>query len=125
MASEVTEIATVRIHDLCPRRALITRDSARPIGRAVVEAISGCGHRVALDFSGVDAVTPSFVDEVLIVLDEALTEAERASLQLSFVNPPTRLSAKFAAVGRSHNLSIEEVGPREWLISRSAARAAV
>src|SRR5713226_140537 len=112
---------TVRIYDLVRRRALVTRDSARLIQRAMAAAFARQPGEVALDFSGVEAVTPSFVDEVLTVLDEILGAAERKNFRVLFLNPPTRLSAKFAAVGRGHRVRMKESEPGSWTITEEVA----
>jgi len=46
------------------RKILVTRESASAVREAIESSISAEGE-VALDFSGIDAVTPSFVDEIL------------------------------------------------------------
>lgn len=113
---------TVKVDNLLHKRALITRESARVISGALSTAMAMDGGEVALDFSGVDAVTPSFVDELLAVVDEILTEREWASFRVLFLNPPTRLSAKFAAVGRARGLQIAESLEGAWTITAGTAR---
>lgn len=114
---------TIRVFDLLRRRALVTRESARTIGPALIQALEGSGGEVTLDFSGVEAVTPSFVDEVLNVVDEALSERARASLRVLLLHPPTGLTAKFSAVGRGHKLRISESAAGAWMITEEVAQA--
>ena len=109
---------TLRIHDLVRKRALVTRESARPIAEALSQANGTDNEDVTLDFAGVDAVTPSFVDEVLAVFETTLRRTSRSSFRLLVVNSPTRLSAKFSAVARARGLEIAESSSGAWTISR-------
>jgi hypothetical protein len=112
---------TIGVYDLLQRRALITRESARSIAGPLSAALELCEGEVALDFSGVEAVTPSFVDEVLGVIYETLKAGERSSLRVTVLNPPTRLSAKFAAVGRGRRLRISESPGGAWTVTEDPA----
>lgn len=109
------------MHDLLQKRALITRDSAKPIRQALAGSDIAVADDVALDFSGIDAVTPSFVDEVLAILEEALRRTKRGELRLLLVNPPTRLSAKFSAVARARGLQISESEDGAWAVTAASA----
>ena len=109
---------SVNVYDLLRKRALVTRQSARTVGDAVARAFESAGGEVVLDFSGIDAVTPSFVDEALGSIEEMLRSSDGNQLRLVFVNLPTRLSAKFAAVGRARGLDISESDSGAWIITR-------
>jgi STAS-like domain of unknown function (DUF4325) len=102
---------TLKIHDIVAKRALVARESAWPIRDALGH--TGVAEQIALDFSGVDAVTPSFVDELLTIL-AASVNAGNGEFSVLVVNPPTRLSAKFAAVARAHAMSIRELDTGSW-----------
>jgi hypothetical protein len=106
----------MRVFDLLPRRVLVTRESARSIAVPLALALERGQGEIALDFSGIEAVTPSFVDEVLNVVDESRGSGDRASLRVRLLNPPTRLSRKFSAVGRGHGLRISESADGAWTI---------
>jgi hypothetical protein len=110
-------VATLKLYELLKRRALITRESADTIREAVTASIGSNGE-VTLDFSGVDAVTPSFVDEVLGIIDDASDQTGRTALRVVFLNAPTRLSAKFAAIGRGHGARMIEADSGSWEITR-------
>lgn len=109
-------MATIGVYDRTRKRALITRDSARALAQFLREQAAG-DREITLDFADVEAVTPSFVDEILTILQEFLGEAGKADLKIMFVNTPTRLSKKFAAVGRAHGLRITESPDGLWDIS--------
>jgi hypothetical protein len=108
---------TVSVYGLIQRRALVTRESARMIQDVLADALKRSPGEVALDFRGVEAVTPSFVDEVLTVLAELLSGTGGAKLRVLFLNSPTRLSEKFAAVGRGHHLKMAESEQGAWTIT--------
>ena len=112
-------MGSLSIYDLVRKRALITRESAGAIREALAEA--GHENEVILDFTGIDAVTPSFVDEVLALIEEVLRAKDRSQLRVTFLHPPTRLSSKFAAIGRGRQLQIDESEDGAWVIT--AARA--
>ena len=113
----------IQIHDLLKRRAVITRHSARAIGEALRSALEGAKGELIVDFAGVEAVTPSFVDELLSVIEEVTATESRIAVRLLFVNLPTRLSAKFAAIGRARGVEIREAQPGSWTIAAPSSRA--
>ena len=112
-------MSAVMIHALTRKRALITRGSAQKIGEALVAASDQSP--LLVDFAGIDAVTPSFVDELLAVVESILKDRGQAEATAVFLNPPTRLSEKFAAVGRAHSLKVIEADDGSWTISAGVA----
>ena len=113
---------SLRVYDVVRKRALVTRESARAVGDALAAALTSTEGEVVLDFSGLEAGTPSFVDEALSSIEQMLGESGRSRLRVVFVNPPTRLSAKFAAVGRARGLEMKESDNGVWTITASAAQ---
>ena len=113
---------SVTVYDLVRKRALVTRQSAAVIGEALAAALAADGDEVVLDFSGIDAVTPSFVDEALSSIEGLLRGDVRGQLRVVFLNSPTRLSAKFAAIARARGLEIRESDSGSWTITGSLAR---
>lgn len=109
----------LKVYDLLRKRALITRESAAKIGDALAEAWDE--GRLIVDFAGVDAVTPSFVDEILTMVETVLRGKNQVDPAVIFVHPPTRLSAKFAAVGRAHQLNVIESEDGAWIITPNLA----
>jgi hypothetical protein len=76
----------------------------------------------SLDFAGIDALTPSFVDELLLVIYAVLRETDhRSAFRIVFNNVPTRLSEKFSAIARSHEASVEQLDEKTWCFTRQAA----
>jgi hypothetical protein len=110
---------SVKLHDIIPSRVLVTRQSARLIEPTLAALVAGGQKTIELDFSDVAGVTPSFLDETLAILEEQL-RGKSPRPRVLIVNPPTRLSSKFEAVGRGHGLAIsEEAGA--WTISEETA----
>ncbi len=112
-------MGSLNVFELTGKRALVTRASAAEIGSALNEASTD--GEIIVDFAGVDAVTPSFVDEILAVVEELVRDRDAGGV--SFLHIPTRLSEKFVAVGRAHQLSVTESEDGTWAITPSSAVA--
>ncbi len=110
---------TLRIFDLMGKRVLVTRGSARAIQSNLGAALREGAGQVALDFLGIEGIAPSFLDEILSVVEDCIQDTSDNQLQIMVINSPTQLSSKFAAVGRGHGLSIRESGSGTWIISKS------
>lgn len=109
-------MAQVRIFESIQKRVLVTRDSAHLLSEALISAVRKDPESIELDFEGIDAVTPSFVDELMTVLEQ-VAESEHTSFRIVFVRPPMRLSEKFLAIGRGHGRRMTESGPGSWTIA--------
>jgi len=109
-------MGVVRVHELLPMRALVTRESAHQIAGAIERAGGEQGETLVLDFAGIEAVTPSFVDEVLGICEEHLAGGAGRNSVIAIVNPPTRLSSKFGAVARGRGMTIVESLDGSWTI---------
>jgi len=115
-------MAVVTVYELIPRRALVTRESAHVIARAIAEAGSGNSDTLVLDFAGIQAVTPSFVDEILDICAKTLSKRSAGGALLAVVNPPTRLSSKFTAIARGRGMTILESSDGTWTIRAEAPK---
>jgi hypothetical protein len=111
-------MTTLRIFDLVQKRVLVSRDSARTIQPQLVAALADGLGELVLDLSDVDGLTPSFFDETLSIVEEALSARPESKFRLTVKNPPTTLSNKFRAVGRVHGLTVEESEGIGWIIER-------
>ena len=104
------------------KRVLVTRDSARELQDIFESSLAEHDDEIAIDFQGIEGVTPSFVDELLHVIEETLSRKHSLSgSRVVFLNPPTRLSAKFAAIGRAHGLPIVEATDGRWIFGMPVA----
>lgn len=115
---------TLHVFELIPRKVLVARSSAREIATAVETALSEADGTIELDFSGIEAVSPSFVDEILAMVQEILDRTNVELDQILVSRPPTRLSSKFEALGRGRSLHIAEGADSVWVLTPEVAEDA-
>lgn len=111
----------IKIYDLAKKRALVTREAAVVISEAMASAPANSTTDLTLDFEGIEAVTPSFVDELLGLAQGVLRARHSAPTRILFLNTPTRLSAKFTAIARARDVAISETEDGVWSITTPAA----
>jgi len=99
----------------------VTRESAHVLRTALASIAGNDKDELSIDYSGIEAVTPSFVDEALRILREHLSVSSGGQFRILFVNLPTRLSSKFAAIARAHEIEISEIEAGVWLINSRAS----
>jgi hypothetical protein len=114
---------TIEIFLFLNRKILVTRESASAVRDAIDSSIKADGE-VTLDFTGIDAVTPSFVDELLAMIDDARSASSRHEVRVVFAHTPTPLSAKFLAIGKRHGATMSESGSDSWEITNVGIGAA-
>jgi len=123
---------TIRVTDVLQDRILVSRESARLLESAIVTALErwpapskhSDEQPIALDFEGVEGMAPSFLDELLLILGSLMAARGHGGLQdLIVTHPPTRLSRKFEAVARGHNLSAGVQPDGSWRLTPSPDRA--
>lgn len=105
----------MKIFDLFHRQVLVARESARSVG-SFLQNSEWKNDGVVLDFDGIEAVTPSFVDELLGVLEKR--RGTEKPFKATFINIPARLSPKYEAIARGRTMSILEVNPGHWVITK-------
>jgi hypothetical protein len=110
-------MVSIKIHDVLRKRALVSRDSSRALKEVLSSVVQNTHDGLAVDFEGVDAISPSFVDELLFVIRSALIERGSRISELRFINPPTSPSAAYSAIARAHDISLEETAEGDWKIS--------
>lgn len=99
---------------------LVTRSSARLLAPMLASAVAGGTAEVVLDFVGVEGITPSFLDELLAVLHESVWGGAQ-HVRVVVRNPPTRLSSKFEAVARAHDLVATSSDRGGWVLERPSS----
>ena len=106
----------MKVYDLLERRALVSRGAAQAVVAALQGESRGASDTLELDFSGIEAVTPSFVDELISqLLSPDVGRYER----IVFTAAPARLSEKFRAIGRGRGVLFEETPANQWIIALS------
>jgi len=124
---------TVRVADFLAEKILVTRESARSLERRLAAAMAvraSSGPEpgepsVAVDFEGVHGVSPSFMDELLSIFELSVkgTPAD-GPRRLLVTHPPTRLSLKFEAVARGHNMNVRLLPDGSWVLTATGSTAA-
>jgi hypothetical protein len=69
-----------------------------------------------LDIQGVEAISPSLVDELILAFSGEPIRCKRLRLK----GLPSRLSDKFLAIGRGHGIAIEETPAHDWRLAAKA-----
>ena len=110
---------TIAVYEVTHRRALVSRSVAVDIASHVASVVGSDegDSSLTLDFNGVEAVGPSFLDELLGRISE-LTQNEVRTI--TFKSAPSRLSEKFKAVARGREASIAQVGDSDWVVQLPA-----
>jgi hypothetical protein len=114
---------SVEVFKHLQRKILVTRESAAALRPEIDTSIKSDGE-VVLDFTGIDAVTPSFVDEILGIIDDARADSSRRELRVTFIHTPTSLSEKFRAIGKRHGARMAQSGADAWEITNVGIGAA-
>jgi hypothetical protein len=111
----------LRIRDHLAEQILVSRPSARrlldPLRKQAQQSRSGGKNAVILDFDGVAGMAPSFFDELLAVVHEAVG----VSQPIQFLNQPTQLSRKFETIARGRGLRVVQAGEGRWLFDGNEA----
>ena len=110
---------SVMIHDLLDKRILVSRESARSIELKVAAALAEGDGELILDFTGVEGISPSFLDETLSIVEDCSQAVGPRHIHIVLKNPPTLMSEKYAAVARGHDLEIIASEMGDWIISRN------
>lgn len=123
-------MTTIYANTIYRDKILVTRESAHLLKEAlesVIEAHDGDGHPepenvVTVDFCGIQGIAPSFLDELVTVLESVLDlKGNGRDCGLIVRNPPTRLSRKFEAIARGHQMIAEATADGSWLLKRAEA----
>jgi hypothetical protein len=110
-------MVTVPLYELLKKRVLVTRESAQMLRPSLRDAETSQGQiEIELDFDRVEAVTPSFVDEILGLILESVEASASKQLRLRLTRTPTRLTSKFLAIARARGVAITEESEGTWLV---------
>jgi len=106
-------------------KILVSRESAHLLQSelsTLLGAMTASGPReVVLDFEGVEGIAPSFLDELISILEAQLrASGDRRNHAIVLAHPPARLSLKFEAVARGHKLSVQTQADGSWRLSCAA-----
>jgi hypothetical protein len=121
----------LRVRDVLKEKVLVSRESARLLGdrlRTVLASAAtpespSCSRSLTVDFADVAGVAPSFLDELLTILDSVLRTPTDGPAELIVASPPTRLSLKFEAIARGHGMAVRELADGSWCLSPAVVPA--
>ncbi len=94
-------------------KILVSRESAQRLAEPLRQATAANGREILVDFTGVEGMAPSFLDEFLGVLHDAVGVGTR----IRFSNQPARLSLKFEAVAKGRGLRLTEESGGSWVFA--------
>jgi hypothetical protein len=115
----------LRLYDLLRRRILVTRESARDLEAPLRSSLDPAFREVRVDFTGVEGVSPSFLDELLRVLDRVASHAGGGAWRFVLAGVPTKMSEKHAAIARGRDLNLTVAADGAWTFeSRGVKRPA-
>ena len=101
---------------LSGKTSLLTRATADQIIDGIDGLQDAASTSIVVDLSGIIAITPSFLDQLVGGLKGLAAARAIRPLRVRLLEMPTHASEKFAAVGRSHGLFLREESPRDWLL---------
>ena len=107
-------MSSLNVFETTGKRVLMLRETARTIAPELSNLIRGGDGTVTLDLSGINLITPSFLDEALKVTEECFTDSGLNFSSLIVAPIPTVLSSKYLSVAKAHGLSIREIESGDW-----------
>jgi hypothetical protein len=117
--------SVLRVRDVLKERILVSRESAHRLENALRTILARPAPKSAsrarsltIDFTEVAGVAPSFLDELLTILESLVrSRINGQEVELIVANPPTRLSLKFEAIAHGHGMSIQGLPDGSWRLS--------
>ncbi len=108
----------ISISDLSGKSALLTRATADEVLAGPKPSQFAPGSQIVIDFTTVKGVSPSFISRLIGGL-RLKYSAPSSRLSLCFLRMPTPASEKYFAVGRSHDMFLDEASAGEWHFTES------
>ena len=109
----------IGMHQLIQSRLLTARESVDAVTPHLIGSILSDDSTIALDFSGLGAVSPSAIDQLLINM-----EAVSVGRDIQFFNMPRHASRAHEAIARAHGRVLMESEPQSWVFKAPAVRHA-
>lgn len=97
-------------------RMLVTREAARNL-EPFVRQSDFTASAISFDLNGIAGMTPSFFDEILIIMDEVTGNQRKIRPDITIRNPPTEPSRKFQTVAKAHNRSLLRDHAGNWRLA--------
>lgn len=99
----------VTLADLIPQIAITSRGSVSVVADSINNRIEAGSGAIVFDFTGIQAVGPSVVDELLHSIAR-----RSAGRDVRFANMTSGATWKFEAIARAHRRTLVESGPNSW-----------
>lgn len=119
---------SVLVQQILTDKILVSRESAHRLREALSSLLRSCpadtddpdvSVAVTVDFAGIEGITPSFLDELISIFEELLSQGSGRDRPAMVVrHPPTRLSLKFEAVARGHDLVVAALPDGSWRLGQ-------
>ena len=106
------------LYQTANKRVLSSRQTARAMTPMVSQSLSEGNGALTIDMARMTAITPSFFDELIRVIEDSAESRGHKSLAIHFTNTTDAQAAKFQTVCRAHGLSLEKAAPGHWIIAR-------
>ena len=107
-------MGSLDVYGITGKRVLVSRERARTIGPELTNLLRNGDGTITLDLSGINGITPSFLDEALKVTEECSIHSGLKFPCLVIGPIPTTLSSKYLSVAKAHGLSIRETESGDW-----------
>ena len=96
------------------QKSLVTREATSVLKDDVCGATQG-GEPLAFDLSGIQSMTPSFLDQLLLMVEESLPSGvERVKVLM--LNSPPGFRDRMESIGRYHRLKVVSDAQGDWLL---------
>ena len=100
----------INMHQLLQSRLLTARESVDAVTPHLIKSILSDDSNIGLDFSGMGAVSPSAIDQLLLNV-ETVSDGR----DIHFFNMPRNISQSHQAIARAHGRTLVENGPQSWV----------
>ena len=108
----------VNLYSIFNQKALVTREATSVLKDDVFVATRD-GELLAFDLSEIQAMTPSFLDQLLLMVEDSLPSGAE-QVKILMVNSPPGFRNRMESIGRYHRLKVVSDGQGDWLVPDSS-----
>ena len=113
----------LNLRQMTSKPGLLSRGAADAIVDSIAQQRDADLAEVVADLTDIVAVAPSFLDQLLTRLEELSNSRNQRLQTIRLLAVPTRLSEKFAAIGRGHDLGLRELRSGDWVFEKSRTQS--
>ena len=113
---------TIRLADSFQTKVLVSRPTARSLLSELQGALEGSPDELVFDFEGIRVVTPSFLDELLLLTERVPGPQPDGIHKTKIVlrNYPPGMDETLGAIGHAHDADVILDDKGSWIFTRSA-----